>query len=728
MTSSFMNENESIYSRTGDDIDSSLQVLANRYISANPKYSFVYRTFNRGGFVRNADYRYEFDLNQKFDNLEIGQYVYCWSKLWVERESELAFSISCFGPVQLWVNNEIVYKSNISDEVFPNRKKGFRVKLKAGQNDFYLEFLKTQSGCGGRFGTGSMKNFPLHFLAPTLERKNQEGWIYSKPLDKPMSDLPMGQIKESELATRWYPRVQWSDTERKQGRFSRLFGNEVGSFAYAWSQLSNLSFEKKEVILTGSHEGTAALYLNGKEVYRSENSSTVQLPIVLDYGQNNVVVCSGCTSNHSWGFHLELDSLDEYAQVHWKLPCPVLGEKGKWLFLGTFEKPSEQSLQQICRMDKFFDDGDNGTYWRVDQPNTWVRPYLENPLFGKWNYPLGVTLYGLLETGLELNREDYTEYVLDHIEMSTSFDQYALWDRSRYGAAGINNQISAIDSLDDCGSFGSITLLAMRQRQIKDARLIVDRIAEYISHQQDRRADGTLYRKRGSADFMQDTIWCDDLYMSVPFLIRYYQLTQDTAYLDDAAAQFLLYKKYLYMPELRIMSHVYDFKTGQQTGVPWGRGNGWVLFSLSELLTVLPEDYRQYEELMQFYLDLSAGYVRLQGTNGLWHQVLTLPDSYEESSCTSMFIYAFARGIRQEWFPKPASYLQAVAKGWEGLMKRAVDKHGNLYGVCRGSGYSYSPLYYKDDLSWILNDTHGIGIVMLAGIEYRRMQQDLNVR
>ncbi|MGZ7442609.1 hypothetical protein ACLD72_013710 [Paenibacillus sp. TH7-28] len=39
----------------------------------------------------------------------------------------------------------------------------------------------------------------------------------------------------------------------------------------------------------------------------------------------------------------------------------------------------------------------------------------------------------------------------------------------------------------------------------------------------------------------------------------------------------------------------------------------------------------------------------------------------------------------------------------------------------RGSGYSYNKYYYKDELTWQLNDTHGIGIVLLAGIEVAQL-------
>ena len=84
--------------------------------------------------------------------------------------------------------------------------------------------------------------------------------------------------------------------------------------------------------------------------------------------------------------------------------------------------------------------------------------------------------------------------------------------------------------------------------------------------------------------FHNMTMWADDLYMSVPFLVRYSQFTGDQKYLDDAANQFFGFKKRLFMPEEKIMSHVYDFKYDSKTNVPWGRGNGWVVFSMTELL------------------------------------------------------------------------------------------------------------------------------------------------
>ncbi|MBW7457888.1 glycoside hydrolase family 88 protein, partial [Paenibacillus sepulcri] len=268
-------------------------------------------------------------------------------------------------------------------------------------------------------------------------------------------------------------------------------------------------------------------------------------------------------------------------------------------------------------------------------------------------------------------------------------------------------------------------IMAERLRPLEGARAVADDIAHYIMNVQDRMEDGALYRKVGVSPSMHNTMWCDDMYMSVPFLCRYSWLTGDPRYMDEAARQLLLYKKYLYMAEQQIMSHVYDVRNGKPSRTAWGRGNGWVFFSLAVLLELLPKTHASHPSILAFYRELAEGYRRLQGKHGLWHQVLTDPESYEEASCSSMFIYGFALGVRSSWLENPDPYVRAALDGWQGLCERAIDKRGNLYGVCKGSSWSYSHAYYKHDLGWNLNDTHGIGIVLLAGIETQLMKEGL---
>lgn len=729
----YIDYNDSVYSKCHTDVEETLKTIAGRYMGANPAHPFANRLFSKDSFTRLHDYRYEMDFTKKWGAIPNGHFVYVWAKCWSDVDTELNLGVSCYSPVKVYINGERVFASNISDEMAPERKNPFRGTVHKGWNQFVLQFEKTANGCGGIFGTGSYKNFPLHFAAPTPEREGLEGWLYSEPTLCDYSQMATGGLSENNSLVTWYPKLGWDEGALSRGVLSRIFGPSQGRAAYAWTKLSVRQIGRHSVRLSGSYEGDITVYLNGEVVHQANGQGELQLEKVLPFGEHELMIRSVCPNDgHGWGFTLEPDALEgtkgQAAQIKLEAPIPVQGLQDHWLYLGTFEAGKEPAIGDLSRLNLVHDNGLGGAYWQADLPNTWVRPYLENALFGKWNYPLGVTLYGLMETGAAIGRRDYVDYVLKHVGQSASYDEYSLWDGKQYGAAGVNNQLALIDSLDDCGSFGATMLAALQYGEVEGAEQVASRIADYISRVQDRRSDGALYRVRGSVDFMKDTMWCDDLYMSIPFLCRYAALTGDPSYRDDAAKQILLYKDYLYMPELQIMSHIYDFKTDRQTEVAWGRGNGWVLFSLAELLTVLPEDHGQRPELLRFFGELCEGHLRLQGVNGLWHQILTDPTSYEETSCTSMFMYAFARGIRHGWLEEPEAYVEAVLKGWEGLTKICIDKYGNVYGVCRGSGYSFSERYYRDDLSWLLNDTHGIGIVMLAGVEVIRMRSFLKGR
>ncbi|WP_236570633.1 glycoside hydrolase family 88/105 protein [Paenibacillus sp. An7] len=668
------------------------------------------------------------DLCERLPEATTGSYAYVWGKLWSgqPQETKLNMSLSCYSPVKIYVNGALFFTSDLHQELFPERRTALQIPVQYGWNDVILQFVKTDVGFGGVFGTGSFKNFPLHFIVPSNDRDGMEGWLYSEAFEEPPAELPRQGMTEEETGLTWYPRQYWSDLENHSGVFARLYGTEEQAEAYAWTTIAVNKPGSTPLLLKGRHDGPITVYLDGAIIYESKaTEGELTLPIQRRFGVHHLIIKGACldSSVSRWGFHLE--EIEQESGAALISPYPVAGSRDPYLYLGPFEPGTNLTPAQVQEVHRVFDDGKRGVYYELDQPRTTIRPYLENTHYGKWNYPLGVTLLGLLHTGTELGREDYIRYGIDHISLSTTFDQYGLWDRAMYGAAGINNQLSAIDSLDDCGSFGATMMAAMDLADIPYGRETADRIAGYITEEQERLEDGAFFRQRGSGEMRQETMWCDDLYMSTPFLSRYARLTGDASYLEDAVQQFLLFRKYLYIPKLQVMSHVYDFVRGSATGIPWGRGNGWVLFSLTELLEILPENHAKRSELISFYRDLSEGYLRLQGENGLWHQVLNRPDSYEESSCTSMFIYAYAKGVRNGWLTDPAPYIDAVFQGWRGLTRVAIDAKGNIYGVCRGSGYSFTAAYYKDDLGWNLNDTHGIGIVLLAGVETLRLQNEL---
>ncbi|WP_245599924.1 glycoside hydrolase family 88/105 protein [Paenibacillus harenae] len=707
----------------GSAIPHVIEVMAQRYVGDNPPHGPVYRITRDSDIRKLPNHLYEFPAARMFPAMREGQRVYAWAKLWIDQPHDFVFMLRCFGPVRLYHNGAKRFGSS-PEELVPepggpeHPPLRLKIALTHGWNHFVLELGKNgQGGCGAEFGTGSRKNKPYHFLTPSAERDGEEGWIYTEPLDNPLAVVPGMLQAEASTGAEWLPaRIAASP----EGNLAMLYGKQIGFSSYAWTKVVNRAVSGQRVEITGTAYGPVRFIWKGEERCSVREAGEFSFVLNAAPGVGDLISQSIC-GEQGWGYRLHTLPAETGAEL--VSPQPVNGYDGKWLHLGPFAPDVTVNPADYLAMDTVAVSGGQSFFWTTGQPGANVRPFLENELFGRWNYPLGVTLTGLLETSALLNRGDLADYVARHVEFATSAYAYSLWDSKRFGAAGLNNQLSDIDSLDDCGSFGALAVLAARHRPIKGAREVSDDIAHYIMRVQDRMADGALYRKVGVSVSMHNTMWCDDMYMSVPFLCRYAELSGDSACLDEAARQLLLYKKYLFMPERRIMSHVYDVRNGKPSRTAWGRGNGWVFFSLAVLLGALPRTHANYPDILAFYRELAEGYRALQGKHGLWHQVLTDPESYEESSCTSMFMYGFALGVRHGWLDHPERYARAALDGWQGLCRRAIDKHGNLYGVCKGSSWSYSHAYYKHELGWNLNDTHGIGIVLLAGIETQHMKE-----
>ena len=121
--------------------------------------------------------------------------------------------------------------------------------------------------------------------------------------------------------------------------------------------------------------------------------------------------------------------------------------------------------------------------------------------------------------------------------------------------------------------------------------------------------------------------------------------------------------------------------------------------------------------LLNIYKNHIEGLIKYQDRSGMWHQVLNHPESYEESSCTAMFILGIARGINNGWLNK--SYSEYALKGWNALSKK-ID-NGIVHGICRGTGMGDNLEFYFNRPT-LDNDPRGLGAVITAGIEISKLE------
>lgn len=709
----YFDDSLSINAYEGTDPKKIISSLAYRYVGQNLKHGLYYRAYTNNGIVRTTDYRYIVDFNKIYPESKDKDCVWAFTKFYSGGKSSFGWDINCFGPMTVYVNGEVAYKSDIFKERYSETATRVFMEVEEGWNDIRIQFKKTKAGFGGWFGTWIGK-WDMYTLMPTKERDGQEGFVFTELVgDDYVPEFEIG-MSESDFDKKLYPVKDWSADEMKKGQLTRMFGTPANRYAIGYTRAFFDDIKDTAHKMTLDTKGAATVYINKKEVF-STNGGKETFTVTLPFGEYDVFVKCLCDGS-DWGYTLTC------YDAKLESPALVKGTDDVWMYIGTFSADFEFPFDDAKDMNHVIDN----TYWRLDAPDTFVRPYNANEYFGHWNYPLGVTLYGLLHTAILLGAEDLKQYISDHVQLCIDTFDYALWDKEQYGGAtGIHNLLTSIDSLDDCGSFASMMLEVHKQLGLRDVKKVADYVGDYIFNHQSRLEDGAFFRKEMMHHFHNQTMWADDLYMSVPFLTRYYKFTGDQKYADDAANQFFGFKKRLFMPEENIMSHVYDFKYDTKTNVPWGRGNGWVVFSMTELLEELPEDHPKRNDLIEFLNVLCEGYLKLQDEQGMWHQVLNDWESYPETSCTSMFIYAFSRGIRFGWLKNPEKYVKSIYKAWEAISKISVDHAGNVYGVCRGSEFSFIPDYYKYDLTWRLNDTHGTGIVMLAGIEVVRLGEFL---
>ncbi len=718
----YFEDHQSMFAHVGMQIERTLSAISRRYIGANPPHPVTFRAYSKTGIPRGPDFRYEADFNKFFPDAELEHFVYAWSRYWSDAPTSLMFDVTCLGPVVIHCNEEVVFKSDIFSERYPDARHRVTIPLKAGWNHFVIRCKKTRAGFGVIFGSWLGKH-PYCFMMPSPEREGQEGWLFTGPTAAELPALPGAVTSELSGELRWHPAGAWEKRRYHPGQLKRIFGSVPDTHAVGWTRAFFTRPGVGRYTLKGGHKGSIAVFIDGRKVLAARASGGFSKIVSVPFGMHDVQVQCGCQGS-DWGFDLTIQAGSEAVPL--SSPCNIAGTSQPWIYIGPFAKSRLPGFDVLTDMNRIVPTLRGDDYWRVDLPGGYVRIYNENPLYGRWNYPLGVTLYGLLHAARAIGSEEIREYVRSHVQLCCDTFRYALWDKAQYGGAtAVHHLLSSIDSLDDCGSFGSCMLEAAREVELRGYREIADYVADYISNRQARLPDGTFYRRKLMHVFHEDTMWADDLYMSVPFLSRYYELTGERRYIDDAARQFLGFRERLFIPELKVMSHVFDFRRKLATGVPWGRGNGWTIFSLTELLAFLPDDHSERPALLEMLRELCEGYLGLQDSSGMWHQVLTHPDSYPETSCTSMFACAFARAVRNGWLQEPEPYVKAVFKAWEALNRTSIDRGGNVYGVCRGSEFSFTPEYYKKELSWNLNDTHGVGIVLLAGTEVLKLMQYL---
>ena len=235
---------------------------------------------------------------------------------------------------------------------------------------------------------------------------------------------------------------------------------------------------------------------------------------------------------------------------------------------------------------------------------------------------------------------------------------------------------------------------------------------------------------------------------------------------SDIAKQFITIHGYTYNPDKQLNYHAWSAdptdtnsfwanQSGPYLGCSsefWGRGMGWYIAALVDVLEYMPKDHEDYNKVLDIFNQVAAGLKRWQDpASGVWYQLLqydaattsaTQKDgindeynigeqaNYLEASCSSIFTYAYFKGIRLGLLDKD-TYLPVAEKAYKGLLDTFItEEDGRIHinQVCASAGLGPAKdqsrtgtvNYYLSgkDITVVENEGKAIGPFIMASVEF----------
>jgi len=206
--------------------------------------------------------------------------------------------------------------------------------------------------------------------------------------------------------------------------------------------------------------------------------------------------------------------------------------------------------------------------------------------------------------------------------------------------------------------------------------------------------------------------WCDALFMAPPVYAQLSKITGEPAYLRYMHNGFVKTYNHLYNKENNLFfrdGSYFDKQEENGEKVFWGRGNGWIISGLANLLEIIPDDYEHRSFYENLFKELAYRLAGLQNQDGFWHASLLDPASYPspETSATALITHGIAYGINKGLLG--SDYIETVRKAWNAL-STVVNEEGKV-------GYVQPIGADPKKVTAEMTSVYGPGAFLMAGIE-----------
>jgi rhamnogalacturonyl hydrolase YesR len=327
------------------------------------------------------------------------------------------------------------------------------------------------------------------------------------------------------------------------------------------------------------------------------------------------------------------------------------------------------------------------------------------------SYEWGVTYAGMLLASQITGDPKYAEYTNKRLRfLSQIRPSFLQLEEKQPNLKHAMYRTLHPEALDDCGAICASMIKAQLLGFEGDLRPIIQAHINYITNKEFRFPDGTLARNRPQPN----SIWLDDLFMSVPALAQMGKLTGEKKFYDDAVKQVLQFSDRMFNKEKGLFMHGWILGMNEHPQFHWARANGWAVMTMVELLEVLPENHEGRARVTDILRMHIRGLANYQSPKGFWHQLIDRNDSYLETSATAIYVFSIARAINRGYID-PKVYGPMVCLAWNAVASK-VNGQGQVEGTCVGTGMGFDPAFYCYRPVNVYA-AHGYGPVLLAGAE-----------
>ena len=361
------------------------------------------------------------------------------------------------------------------------------------------------------------------------------------------------------------------------------------------------------------------------------------------------------------------------------------------------------------------------TDWSVAIVESTMKRYPTAKDLGSWGYAKSLFLYGEYLVYKRTHDPRYLKYIKDWIDDHVDANGVV----TSANAQGEVREVK-FDNLDSMLP-GNLLLLLYQETKDPKYKLAADRIRQRFDTYP-RTKDGGFWHATGKSREWQ--LWGDGVFMSMPFLVRYGKIFDDSKYAnDEATRQLIIYASHLNDPKTGLMFHAYD-ESGQSAWADketkhspeiWCRAMGWFGMTLIEVLELLPKDHPNRPKLIAQLNQLVKAWAKFQDQKtGLWYQVVNKgenPANWLETSSSSMYTYVTAMAVDRGYVEK--KYAAGVNRGYAGVLtKISLDKDGqtNITDICEGTNVADLAYYFARKRN--TNDFHGLGAFLIMNEKF----------